>query len=330
MTLSMAILAITRMDRFANNIPYIFLNPNVTQPQMMLTMKLVSFCWNVHDGSLSPHQLTRFQKDQAIQKMPGLLEFTSYVLFFPTLFSEPFIDFAQFRQYMSGTMPTTGKPEICHSDVESSKTPISSSQSNYLSGSTSAAWWKALQGFVLLYLYEALSKRYNIDFLLSPSIATTTNLHLRVLLVHVILLTTRVRAYGIWALSEGISIACGLGCKSFDPMTGQPIWDGVRNADFFGVEFSDCPKQYLKSWNLTVCHWLRHYVHERISAPGLESGFRKRTATLAFSALWHGFEPGFYISFVAVSLVQSVANGTCTPNQVVAMSPSMQNTDNLI
>ena len=307
MAFSMTMLAISRNDRVFSNVDYVFVNPNLSQPQMMLTMKLISFCWNVRDGKLPLARTVQYQRDRAIRKIPGLLEFASYVLFFPGLFSEPFLDFNDFRQYMTGA--TYAQSKSSEAEYETEKR-TSSPDNEHLSGSNMAAVRKGFYGLALFTLFYVLSNRYTVDLLSDSNVTKTHNLPSRILLLHVILFTTRVRAYGIWALSEGIYIATGLGYNGVDPLTRQSRWDKIRNADFLGVEFSDCPKQYLRSWNMTVAAWLRHYVYERISTPGKKSGFFERTATLAFSALWHGFEPGFYVSFVGVSVLQCAIKGT--------------------
>ena len=309
MVFSMTMLAISRSNRIFSNTGYIFVNPNLSQPQMMLTTKLISFCWNVRDGKLLSAQTTQYQRDRAIRKIPGLLEFSSYILFFPGLFSEPFLDFNEFQQYMTGAIYAQSKSTEWECDTEKRTSSTSSTGREHLSGSTSAAVRKGLCGLALFALFYALSNRYTVDLLLDSNITKTQGLSSRILLLHIVLFTTRVRAYGIWALSEGIYIATGLGYNGVDPLTRQSRWDKIRNADFLGVEFSECPKQYLGSWNMTVAAWLRHYVYERISTPGKKSGFMERTATLAFSALWHGFEPGFYVSFVGVSVLQCVIKG---------------------
>ena len=300
MAFSMTMLAISRSDRLFNDVDYVFVNPNLSQPQMMLTMKVISFCWNVRDGRLLLARITQFQKDRAISKIPGLLEFTSYILFFPGLFAEPFLDFNEFQQFMTGAIYAKSK---------SSEDECDSPGNGDLPGSTQAALQKGCYGIALFTLFYVLSNRYTVDILIDSNVVKTYGLTLRIIVLHIILFTHRVRSYGIWALSEGIHIVTGLGYNGMDPLTRQPRWDKIQNVDFLGVEFSDCPKQYLRSWNMTVAAWLRHYVYERIRTPGKECGFFERTATLAFSALWHGFQPGFYVSFVGVSVLQWVIKG---------------------
>lgn len=51
-----------------------------TGAQMVLVMKLTSFCWNVHDGRLKDEDLTEFQRERAIKKLPSFLDYAGYVV----------------------------------------------------------------------------------------------------------------------------------------------------------------------------------------------------------------------------------------------------------
>ena len=62
---------------------------DITGAQMVLVMKLSSFCWNVHDGRLAREQLSDPQRYAAITHFPGVLDYLGYVLFFPSLFAGP-------------------------------------------------------------------------------------------------------------------------------------------------------------------------------------------------------------------------------------------------
>lgn len=57
----------------------------------------------------------------------------------------------------------------------------------------------------------------------------------------------------------------------------------------------------ISSWNMGTNQWLRLIVYERVP---------KKYATLltfSLSALWHGFYPGYYLTFVSGSLIVTAA-----------------------
>ena len=54
-------------------------------------------------------------------------------------------------------------------------------------------------------------------------------------------------------------------------------------------------------------NWLRNYMYLRVTPKGKKPGFRASLATFATSAFWHGFYPGYYLSFVLAAFLQTVA-----------------------
>jgi hypothetical protein len=51
-------------------------------------------------------------------------------------------------------------------------------------------------------------------------------------------------------------------------------------------------------------------VYLRVTPRGKKPGFRASMATFVTSAFWHGFYPGYYLTFVLASFVQTVAKST--------------------
>jgi len=73
--------------------------------QMVTTMKLITFAWNVEDGRSSPDTL-----DPALlatrlpaERVPSLLAFLGYVLFFPSLVG-PASDYASYEALIDGSI----------------------------------------------------------------------------------------------------------------------------------------------------------------------------------------------------------------------------------
>ena len=77
----------------------------ITAMQMVTTMKLITFAWNVEDGRSSPTTLdpallaTRLTPD----RVPSLLAFLGYVLFFPSLVG-PASDYASYEALIDGSI----------------------------------------------------------------------------------------------------------------------------------------------------------------------------------------------------------------------------------
>ena len=66
-----------------------------------------------------------------------------------------------------------------------------------------------------------------------------------------------------------------------------------QSLSFF--QLSSNLKVLLDNWNITTTHWLRHVVYERVPVA-------KTAMVFVVSAFWHGFYPGYYITFLTGAL----------------------------
>ncbi|TVY49908.1 Lysophospholipid acyltransferase [Lachnellula occidentalis] len=289
-------LSVKQLTRqFANN-PGVL---DITGAQMVLVMKLTSFCWNVADGRLPEKDLSDFQKERAIKQLPSLLDFAGYVLFFPSLMAGPAFDYVDYRRWIETTMfevPAGTDPSKIPPTRKKRKIPRSGTP----------ATWKALAGLCWILLFIKLSGMYYPDFLVGDEYMKYGFPH-RVWILHMLGFTSRLKYYGVWALTEGACILSGLGYKGVDPATGKVSWDRLRNVSPWGLESAQNTRAYLGSWNINTNNWLRNYMYLRVTPRGKKPGFRASMATFVTSAFWHGFYPGYYLSFVLASFVQTVA-----------------------
>ncbi|VZI08563.1 unnamed protein product [Fusarium fujikuroi] len=109
------------------------------------------------------------------------------------------------------------------------------------------------------------------------------------------------------SLTEGSCILAGMGYNGVDPVTGKVFWNRLQNIDPWAVETAQNPRGYLGGWNINTSNWLRNYVYLRVTPRGKKPGFRASLMTFGTSALWHGFYPGYYLSFVLASFIQTAA-----------------------
>lgn len=272
---------------------------DITGAQMVLVMKLTAFCWNVADGRLPEQDLSDFQKERALKQLPNLLDFAGYVLFFPALMAGPAFDYVDYKQWIETTMFEVP------AGVDPSKRPPTRKKRK-IPRSGTPAMWKAAGGLFWIFLFLQLSGRYYPD-LLTGDTYMTYGFTRRVWILHMLGFTTRTKYYGVWALTEGACILSGLGFKGVDPATGKVSWDRLRNVSPWEVESAQNCRAYLGGWNINTNNWLRNYVYLRVTPRGKKPGFRASMATFVTSAFWHGFYPGYYLTFVLASFVQTAA-----------------------
>jgi lysophospholipid acyltransferase len=272
---------------------------DVTGAQMVLVMKLTAFCWNVHDGRLPESTLSDTQKDRAIKTLPSLIDYTGYVLYFPSLFAGPSFDYVDYKRWIDTTMFDLPP------SVDPSKKPPTRKKRRIPRSGTPAAW-KALQGLVWIFAFLKLSASYNTEFMIGENYMKYS-LPRRIFILYMYNFSTRTKYYGVWCLTEGACILSGIGFKGVDPITGKAQWNKLQNVNPLGVEMAQNSRAYLENWNMNTNNWLRNYIYLRVTPKGKKPGFRSSLATFVTSAFWHGFYPGYYLTFVLAAFLQTVA-----------------------
>ncbi|KAF2659020.1 MBOAT-domain-containing protein [Lophiostoma macrostomum CBS 122681] len=286
---------------------------DVTGAQMVLIMKLTAFCWNVQDGRLPDSDLTDFQKEHAIRELPSILDFAGYVFFFPGLMAGPAFDYCDYRRYITTTMFALPP------GTDPSKAPPTRKKRKIPRSGTPAAI-KGVIGTCWIIAFLKFSAWYNIDYLLSEKYMTYY-FPRRIFQLYMLGVTTRMKYYGVWSLSEGACILSGIGYNGIDPASGRAKWDRLTNIDPLGVETAQNTRAYLGNWNINTNNWLRNYMYLRVTPKGKKPGFRATLATFVTSAFWHGFYPGYYLAFILASLLQTIAKNGRRLIRPLFMSP---------
>ncbi|RMZ81597.1 hypothetical protein DV737_g2532, partial [Chaetothyriales sp. CBS 132003] len=290
----MSHMSISHIQRQILNDPGIV---DVTGAQMVLLMKLSAFCWNVHDGRLKPEYLNEGQKERAVYEMPSLLDYAGYVLFFPSFMAGPAFDYVDYRRFLDTTMfdPPANGPG-----------PPPNKKGRKIPRSGIPAFKKLVTGLVWLVAYLQLGTRYNVKTVLDESYMDY-GLVRRVLILYGLGFTARTKYYAVWSMTEGACILSGIGYNGVDPVTKRIRWDKVENVNPWGIETAQNSRAYLEGWNENTNHWLRYYVYLRVTPKGKKPGFRASLTTFITSAFWHGFEPGYYLTFAMAAFVQTAA-----------------------
>ena len=74
---------------------------DITGAQMVMVMKLSSFCWNVFDGRQPTATLNEDQKERMIVDLPAPLDFAAFVAFFPSLMIGPAFDYIDYHRWLN-------------------------------------------------------------------------------------------------------------------------------------------------------------------------------------------------------------------------------------
>lgn len=78
---------------------------DITGPLMIITQKVVSLAFSLHDGFVSSkksRELTKSQQYHMIEKVPTPLEYFAYMLNFQTLMAGPLIFYRDYNEFIEG------------------------------------------------------------------------------------------------------------------------------------------------------------------------------------------------------------------------------------
>ncbi|KAG9014403.1 lysophospholipid acyltransferase [Tulasnella sp. 427] len=265
----------------------------ISGPQMVLTMKLTTFAWNVYDGQEKLESLDESQKETRIPKLPSLLEFFGYVFYFPAFLIGPSLTFSDYMALIDETLYEGAAPASPNS---SKRVPV---------GRKRVAYQKLVLGVSCIAFYALYGGQFNYAVTAADWYVTKPFWY-RFLYTQVMGLLQRVRYYGAWSLTEGGCIFTGLGFNGFAE-DGSARWNKAANIDVMNIEFAPNIKVLLDNWNINTNTWLRNSVYKRLAPPGKKPGALVTMYTFMTSAIWHGIYPGYYLTFFLGGLVSTAA-----------------------
>ncbi|KAI8595699.1 MBOAT, membrane-bound O-acyltransferase family-domain-containing protein [Dissophora ornata] len=255
-----------------------------TGPQMILTMKLTSWAFSVQDGRRNPKELSKYQQEHAVTTFPSLLQYLSYIFFFPGVLVGPtfeYMDYIRFIELSQFRDPKTGKI-------------------HWPAGRVLASMKTLFFSLIALASLAVFAPKMDALWTMDPAFKTLNFLQ-RFGYVMLAAFAARFKYYAVWKMAEGACVLAGFGYNGQDPKTGKSRWDASSNIDILNYETGQSVKALSDSWNKGTNRWLRNSVYLRVVKPGAKPGLIETFSTFAVSALWHGFYPGYYLLFASAA-----------------------------
>ncbi|CAK1547187.1 unnamed protein product [Leptosia nina] len=257
---------------------------DITGPLMVITQRVTSLAYSLQDSHTRKDNATSsaIEIRNGIEKIPSPLEYFAYTLAFQTLMCGPVVFYPDYINFIEG---------VRVNGMEKDSTNISEPSPRR------AVVYKVAGSVGAALLYLSLAKKYPIkalEGLVDPTSEVSRSWSAVYLLWYAYLSTLVVRCkyYHAWLLSEAICNNSGMGFNGYDN-DGTPKWDKMSNIDVFGFEFAGNLRNAIASWNKNTNTWLRTVAYER-------GGSAWRTERVyGLSAIWHGFHPGYYMTFFA-------------------------------
>lgn len=221
--------------------------------------------------------MTDEQRKYAVPSAPSFNEFMGYFFHFPSVLCGPIMYFNDYSDFVNSPEGKEHPP-----------------------GKAKAVAKKLTISVSCAVLHLALNPKFEIEFLRSPEFLVHTPIALRFYYILIFTVLSRLKYYVAWHLGEAISNASGLGFSGYD-FKGRPTWNLISNMNLWKFETSLNLRDAIHAWNQTTQTWLRRTAYER--APRKLSVL----ATYLLSAVWHGFYPGYYMTFLGGALFTHAA-----------------------
>lgn len=162
--------------------------------------------------------MSDFQKDRRLTKLPQVLDYAAYVLFFPSLFAGPAFDYREYERWLDCSIFDVTVKDAKHGGTKKKRK---------IPKSSGPATKKAIFGLLWVLAFTKLSSMYPNELYTGDSFLQY-GIARRWWLIYVFGFVARTKYYGIWSLTEGACILSGLGYNGFGP-DGKLKWDKVVN-----------------------------------------------------------------------------------------------------
>ena len=251
---------------------------DITGQMMIMTQKLTSLGFAYYDGMRPVELLNADQRSQAIKVRPHLIEFLSYLFNFQGIIVGPLCYYEDYIDFVNGNNILKHKKNDAENSSKIVQPPVM------------AVLLRKFAGFLVLCLvFFKVALVYPIKTNLTPEILSMP-LWYRWGYYMISAGSQRSKYYIAWVLAEVVNNASGLGFNGYDK-EGNAKWDLVTNINIIALETSTSMKVIFDNWNIQTQLWLRRIAYDRLSTG-------KTLGVFVLSAFWHGFYPGYYLTFV--------------------------------
>lgn len=248
---------------------------NVRQFQVLVmgaTLKAGGFALSWADGARPAGALSRLHASQRLGRMPSLLRYWGYMFFFPSVFGHPtFYSYAEYEHAAGDERP------LCAAAV----TPVPPLPP--LDWRTIAQRLCEGLGFGAIH---ALAPRFTAEC--SAGVYAPLPCYCASVL-------SLSKFYAFWRVSDGPIVIAGLLPSA--QLAGAEHFTRVRHT-LLAPDFAFA----VRMWNLPVARFLKVHVFAR-SPRALSASL-----TFAFSSLWHGVAPGYFLAASTALLFLSVTS----------------------
>lgn len=264
---------------------------------------------------------------------PSFIEYFGFTFFFPSILAGPAIEYVDYQDGFSDD-------EIYArslNDIKDETNKLKARKKHIIGPATTL--YPSLQrlayGLFFMLYHVALSGIFPSDYYRSDEFLSITFnpvvLLYRCIYIYLCLQGFKSKFYFVWIISEGACIAMSYGIKRADPNTSKAPrfmltkldkdlvveWNGLSNVEVSKIETGTSFTELTRLWNKKTHLWLKKYVFKVVlgfyEGEMKENNFKRKLPSIAFtwatiavyavSAAWHGFYPGYYLTFLSGAFV---------------------------
>ncbi|XP_036446325.1 lysophospholipid acyltransferase 1 [Colossoma macropomum] len=265
---------------------YGILSTDFSGPLMMITQKITTLAFQVHDGMCrKQEELTPEQRRLTVATRPSLLEYLSYNLNFMSILVGPCSNYKDYIEFIEGRHVQSklrrlqeGSPEQNGWDALSEPSPVR------------AVCQKLLVCVGCMFWFFAITKSFPTTYAVDPEFLSQASFLRKLVYGFIAIQAARPKFYFAWTLSDAVHNAAGYGISGVDEK-GQVSWDLVSNIRIWEIETATSFKAFIDNWNIQTGVWLKSVCYDRVP-------YYRTPLTFVLSALWHGVYPGYYFTFL--------------------------------
>ncbi|XP_060068549.1 lysophospholipid acyltransferase 6-like [Ylistrum balloti] len=264
---------------------------DVTGPMMLMTQKVTSVAFSVHDGMEVPDdKLSDDQRKNCIREKPSMLEYYSYMFSFHNIMAGPLVFYTDYLSFIDGSSTKVPPPKQDNNHNSKTREP-----------SPNAAILESFLIAMVCGFFTLISPiYYPISWMADDKFLYETNIFYRNFYMILVVSLQRSKYYFAWKLGEMSNLGAGLGFRGYDK-EGNEKWDLLTNIKIWKLETSTSLKVFIDSWNLNTVIWFRRVIYER-TPPSV-----KTLAVFVCSGVWHGLYPGYYVTFFSTAFAVMAA-----------------------
>jgi lysophospholipid acyltransferase 1/2 len=260
-------------------------NLDITGPLMVITQKVTSLAFNLHDGlARTQEELSKSQKLYAVTKLPSALEYFSFALHFPSLMAGPSMFYKDYMDFIDGS---NLKSPVMPDNAPDNRTIVIEPSP------IRAVCKKAVLAVMCAALFVKFLPMFPISRVKEDDFVENTSFTQKILYLYICTALVRFKYYFAWTVADAICNNAGIGYNGVDE-SGAPKWDKFTNVDIFKFEvsilfvcFFQVIRQIIKSNKINNCNLCVIKMALKFVGTGVTAKFERGASMFPWNCASH-------------------------------------------